>query len=352
MAWLLGDERWREVSGWIEHALGVGPETSSKLLLSVLFIAVFILFTRLLRRQLLSHIHETSLRYRASKIVKTFLGVLLFLALTKIWLEKLDLATYFGILSAGLAIAFKDPLVNMAGWVFIRVRRPFGLGDRIQIGAHSGDVVDIRLFSFVMLEVGNWVHADQSTGRILHLPNGHIFSQPCANYTEGFAHIWNELPVTVTFESDHERAHELLTEVVKGHSPPTDEVAKQVHLLSDRYQVSYRYLTPIVYLEVVDIGVQLTLRYLCPVRQRRSTSDRLWRQILRAFAEEPTIDFAYPTTRYYDNRREGKPGAGGAPATAVAVPREETDKDGGEGDDAERGDQAARDASGEGSSPR
>ncbi|PIE17092.1 MAG: mechanosensitive ion channel protein MscS [Proteobacteria bacterium] len=315
MSWLFGVESWRDVSGWIERALGVEPATSNKLLLSLLFIAVFVLLSRLLRRQLLSQIRETSLRYRASKLIKTFLGVLLFIALTKIWLAHLDLATYFGILSAGLAIAFKDPLVNMAGWVFIRVRRPFAVGDRIQLGGHSGDIVDIRLFSFVMLEVGNWVHADQSTGRILHLPNGHIFSQPCANYTEGFAYIWNELPVTVTFESDHERAHQLLSQVVNEHAPDTDEVAKQVHLLSDRYQVSYRYLTPIVYLEVVNIGVRLTLRYLCPVRQRRATIDRLWREILRVFAKEPSIDFAYPTTRFYDNRREGKPGAGG-PAEA------------------------------------
>jgi small-conductance mechanosensitive channel len=341
MDWLLGAETWRGISGWVEHVLGVRPVTLNKLLLSLLFIAVFVLFSRLLRRQLLSHIQETSLRYRASKVVKTSVGVLLFVSLTKIWLEGLHLATYFGILSAGLAIAFKDPLVNMAGWVFIRGRRPFALGDRIQIGSHSGDVVDIRFFTFVMLEVGNWVHADQSTGRILHIPNGRIFSQPCANYTEGFAYIWNELPVTVTFESDHERARELLSEVVKEHAPPTEEVAAQVHRLSDRYQVSYRYLTPIVYLEVVDIGVQLTLRYLCPARQRRSTTDRLWRQVLLTFADEPTIDFAYPTTRFYDNRREGKPGSGGPERSEGEATEERTAAVG-----EEKKDQAAR---GEGS---
>ena len=64
-----------------------------------------------------------------------------------------------------LAIALQDPLTNLAGWLFILIRRPFRVGDRIQVGANTGDVVDIRPFRFLMLEVGNWVHADQGTGR-------------------------------------------------------------------------------------------------------------------------------------------------------------------------------------------
>ena len=72
--------------------------------------------------------------------------------------------------------------------------------------------------------------------------------------------------------------------------------------------IFYSKLTPTVYTSVRDSGVLLTLRFLCDPRRRRGTEEAIWEDVLRAFAAEPGIDFAYPTTRFYDNVREGKPG--------------------------------------------
>ena len=67
-----------------------------------------------------------------------------FLGLGQIWLETIgNLGTFLGLLTAGLAIALKDLVTNLAGWAFILLRHPFRVGDRIQIGEHKGDVVDI-----------------------------------------------------------------------------------------------------------------------------------------------------------------------------------------------------------------
>src|SRR5439155_1529141 len=62
------------------------------------------------------------------------------------WVESFT--TIVGFLSAGLAIALKDPVSNLAGWAFILWRRPFEVGDRVQIGPHAGDVIDLGLFQF------------------------------------------------------------------------------------------------------------------------------------------------------------------------------------------------------------
>ena len=105
----------------------------------------------------------------------------------------------------------------MVGWCFILIRQPFKVGDRIQIGKVAGDVIDIRFFNFQLNEIGNWVDADQSTGRIIHIPNGIVFTEPQANYTAGFQYIWNEIPVLVTFESDWKKAKQLLTDIVNHH---------------------------------------------------------------------------------------------------------------------------------------
>jgi small-conductance mechanosensitive channel len=71
--------------------------------------------------------------------------------------------------------------------VFIVARRPFGPGDRIKIGPHAGDVVDRGIFQFAIMEIGNWVQADQGTGRMIHVPNAQVFTEPLANYSDGFA---------------------------------------------------------------------------------------------------------------------------------------------------------------------
>ena len=76
--------------------------------------------------------------------------------------------------------------------------------------AQPARLIDLRIFQFTLMEIGNWVDADQSTGRIVHVPNGSVFVTPLANYAKGFQYIWNEIPVLVTFESDWRRAKEIL----------------------------------------------------------------------------------------------------------------------------------------------
>ena len=225
--------------------------------------------------------------------------------------QRLDICfarfgAFLGLLSAGLAIALKDPLTNIAGWLFITTRKPFSVGDRIQMGDNIGDVIDLRLFQFAIMEVGNWVDADQSTGRIIHIPNGNIFLQPQANYTKGFEYIWNEIPVLVTFESNWESAKSILEKIINRHAEHlTKTVEKQLKEATKKYLITYDHLTPFVYTSVRDSGVLLTIRYLCDVRKRRSSEHAIWEDVLREFAKNKDIEFAYPTTRFFNQRLEG-----------------------------------------------
>ena len=224
---------------------------------------------------------------------------LAFLIIGRIWFEGFGAAaTFLGLLSAGIAIALKDPLVNLMCWGYILSRRPFGVGDRIQIGAAAGDVIDRGLFHFSLMEVGNWVDADQSSGRIVHVPNGTVLSQPVANYDKGFRYIWSEIPVTITFESNWKKAKGILETIARRHAEQlTEQVEKELLEASRRYLIAYTKLTPIVYVRVADHGIRLTLRYLIRSRFRRGSENAIWQDVLEAFAAEPDIDFAYPTTR-------------------------------------------------------
>ncbi len=308
MNWLVGDRVWGALSGTVQRLLGIDPQLLANLLHTLLAVIVWLGLRRLVLRALRGRVDDPSRRYSIGKTLGYVLGLLAGLVIAKIWLAgRVNLSTYLGIASAGLAIALQDPIINLAGWLYIMVRQPFEVGDRIQVGKHAGDVADIRLFTVTLLEIGNWIEHDQSTGRIIHMPNGRVFREPVANYTQGFEYIWHEVSVTVTFESDWERAHQILQDIAKEHCEKLDEsVYRQVEESASRYNVVFKHLTPIVWTKVVNHGVTLTLRYFVHARRRRSSESAIWQAILRAFAPEPRIDFAYPTQRFYDMPKEGK----------------------------------------------
>ena len=168
----------------------------------------------------------------------------------------------------------------------------------MEIGSVKGDIIDIRIFKFTVLEIGNWVHADQSTGRVVHMPNHKIFTEPLANYTSDFEFIWNELEVLITFESDWRKAKENLQEIADKHMEDFVEHAeRQVRRANKSYLVHYEYLTPIVYTDVRESGVNLTIRHLCNPRRRRTTGQAMWEDILEFVNSTDDVDLAYPTMR-------------------------------------------------------
>jgi small-conductance mechanosensitive channel len=298
---------------WIEGTIGIGLEAQTRILASIA--AIFLLW--LIRRIVLMIINrrqdDITIRYRWRKstaYVAFGFGVVV---VGSIWFEGFQsVSTYLGLLSAGLAIALRDPLVNLAGWAFILWRRPFVVGDRIQIDDQRGDVIDQRIFMFSLMEIGNWVDADQSTGRVIHIPNGKIFIGVLANYTSGFQYIWDEIPVLLTFESNWKQAKSILTGIASKNAEHLSEAAaSEIRKAAQKLMIFYSHLTPIVYTSVQDSGVLLTIRYLTAPRSRRSSVEAMWEDILDAFSECDDIDFAYPTQRFYHNRLEGKPGAGG-----------------------------------------
>ncbi|MEE9270268.1 MAG: mechanosensitive ion channel domain-containing protein [Candidatus Krumholzibacteria bacterium] len=317
-------EIWAQFISLGEEFLGLSESTLGHILWTLVVWVAYFVLRLFLSWIFIRRVSDLGKKYLYSKSLNYTLGFAVLIATLVIWFGNVSgLAAYLGILSAGIAIALQDPLTNFAGWVFITVRKPFVVGDRIEIGGHSGDVIDLRLFQFTVVEIGNWVDADQSTGRIIHIPNGWVFKHSSANYAQGFNFIWNELPITVTFESDWEEAKRLLTEIVASHSLIKTQTAEmEVRRAASRYMIYFQHLTPIVWTAVADAGVTLTIRYICEPRKRRQSEAAIWEDVLRAFHAADNIDFAYPTTRYYNNVTEGKPEAraplpGAAPRPAA-----------------------------------
>lgn len=306
-----------QVATWIEQTLGIGPQVQGKIFASLVTILVLWLVRELVLRALIDRFKDARTRYqwrKTSAYVFFFTGALI---IWPIWIEGFStVATYLGLLSAGLAVALKDPITDLIGWAFIMWRRSFEVGDRIQIGEYAGDVIDQRIFKFSLMEIGNWVDADQSTGRLLHIPNGMVFTQVLANYTKASDYIWNEIPVLVTFESDWQKAKQILSAIAEDHSEKSVASAEQsFRKAGSRYMLQYGALTSTVYTTVRESGVLLTVRYLCEPRMRRDSTQSVWEAILRAFAEHADIEFAYPTRRLY-SRPDDEYGISESPISA------------------------------------
>lgn len=287
--------------------LEVSPVILKKAGLSLLILAVLFSLRKILLSLITRKLKDPKNIYYSRRVIGYSHGFLLIILLSSVWIKGFgSIGTYIGLTSAGLAIALHETLANIAGWFFIISKKPFVIGDRVQIGDTKGDVIDIRVFQFTLAEVGNWVDAEQSTGRVVHIPNSQVIKEKTANYHSGFRYIWNEIPVLVTFESDWRKTRKILEDIAKEKIEHCSSSAeRELHRAASQYMVYFNKLTPAVYLSAKDSGVLFTIRYIVDPRQRRGTEQVLWEAILEEFEKHPDIDLAYPTTRFYAMENPG-----------------------------------------------
>lgn len=256
------------------------------------YLVIFVSVTIINRR-----VVDVKAKYLIRKNVIYLLHFLTIILVVFVWLQNLGSITiFFSVVGAGIALALQEVVLCVAGWFLILIRRQFDVGDRVELGGVKGDVIDIRLFQTSLLEIGNWVCADQSTGRIVNIPNSAIFKKEHYNYNRGFENIWNEISILVTFETDWRRAKEIMLSHGRLIAEGMDALAaRKIKRMTKQYMIYYEKLTPIVYVDIKDSGILLVLRYLTDARNRRSTQDTLSQAILDDFQKEDSINFAYPT---------------------------------------------------------
>ena len=270
--------------------------TIVRLGITLLIILGFFMVSRIVLRIIPKYIEDHTRRYRTSKIIKrsaaTAAIICIIIVISPGTTEFLTVLTLIG---AGLAIALREVLLCLFGWANLTFSAVYKQGDRIEINGVCGDVIDIRILRSTMMEIRNWVDADQSTGRIVHIPNSWTLQHAVYNYSHGFNFIWNEIPFTVTFRSDWDAAQEIMLSLAQVSADIVEEQAKEeIHNMSRDFLIHYSILKPFVYVNVVENGIRLTLRYLCEVRKRRGTTHALTIGILDAFKAHGNIELAYP----------------------------------------------------------
>lgn len=186
-------------------------EFSTHILVTAGIVVLAIFFVKLSKRIARGYFNDPEKVYRSSKSARRLAIFLTSVASLMVWSPGLgDFVTVLTVIGAGMAIALREVLLSVAGWVRITVYSALKEGDRVEINGIRGDVVDVRILRTSLMEVGGWVGADQSTGRLVHFPNSWLFEFALFNYTQAFKFIWNELPVVVTFRSDWRAARDIM----------------------------------------------------------------------------------------------------------------------------------------------
>ncbi|MDX1624845.1 MAG: mechanosensitive ion channel [Gemmatimonadota bacterium] len=272
---------------------------------------------RLAAHQIGVHVADPEKRHRYRKRAGYTIAFVVAAGLAVAFFEALrELGTVLGFIGAGLAIALREYLASFLAWFYILGQRSISLGSRIEIGEVRGDVIDIGVFKLTLVEVRGEGLGEQSSGRLVTVPNFKLLTDPVYHFTAGTPYVWDEIGFTITFESDWERAREILEEIAgELYEPRASEIEAGFRKLESAYAFRYGVTTPIAYTTVGDSGIVLQLRYLSHVRQRRGNRDRISRELLTRFAAEPAIELAYPTSRVYrteveKERTEGEEGGG------------------------------------------
>lgn len=269
--------------------------------LTILTVLIFSILVYFINKVVNREVQDIGRRYRLRKINYYTNGFIALLFIVIIWIHKISaVTTIIAVTSVGLVVALQDVILSVVGWSYLMIRAPYSTGDRIEINSVKGDVLDISLFQTILMEVGNWVDAEQSTGRIVRFPNSFVFKHRLFNYNIGFPFIWNEIKTLITFESNWNKAEEIVLNTVKDTAEDIERrVRPLIREMAKKYLIQYSKLTPIVYTTIKDSGVEVTLRYLTEVKFRRDSQVTISRRILEAFSSETDIEFAYPTIRYY-----------------------------------------------------
>jgi len=277
---------------WVEQS-GADKVFASAISFTVLYAIFSVGIEELFARRL----SDSKTRYGFRKAVSLILIMLTMVVLLRIWIPNPQaLLVAYGVVAAGLAVALQDVVKNLAGSLSIFLGGIFKVGNRIEINGVTGDVIDIGLFSTTLLEIKNWIDADQATGRIVSVPNGAVLNQPVKNYTLQHTYLWDELTVVVTPESDWSEAMLLLGVIGKEHTEEFIEKAdRSLSNLERYYYVEGHVLEPNVYVKPAPNGYALTLRYVVDAWKRRSTSSDIWGHIIRVFDEHGNI-FIAPTS--------------------------------------------------------
>ncbi len=257
-----------------------------ELVVNSIFAFLIVYVIKYILKKILDKLDNEKRAYQIFSIIRILANFILVVALLIIWEDYVkNIVTLISFLSAAFAIAIRDIILNWFCGVYIKVHRPFKIEDRIEIGGIKGDVIDVSLLSFDVLEISSKDEFGQSTGVIVNFPNSSIFNGPVKNFTKGFKYIWNEIDVEIELESDLTKTRSILYKIVNEIDiikTIPKKMKNQISEVNTSYRIYYNNYEPIIYTKIEGAKVILSIRYLVHPKKARYVASMIYNKIYEA----------------------------------------------------------------------
>jgi small-conductance mechanosensitive channel len=265
-----------------------------KLILAIGVVVVCSMVLRLIDVYFIGSVRDAVYQYNLKRVSRLVVWLATaFFVLTIFFQNWYTAVVSFGLLSLILGFALQTPITSFIGWVYILIREPYRVGDRIKIGAATGDVIDVNYLDTTLWEFGgDYLSTEHPSGRIIKFPNSTVLSSPVYNYTWPlFPYIWNEIKFQVAYNADLEFIAATMKEVAEREVG--EAMMKQVavfreilaHTPVNQLEVQER---PVVLFRVSDnTWLEAIVRYLVHPKEAGRVKTRLIKELLERLNAEP-----------------------------------------------------------------
>ncbi len=256
------------------------------ILIFIVALTIYLIIKNLLQKYLIHRVKTKKMRHNIT--VFTNLLTYVFITIAAMFIMFSFTGNIFsigltaGLLTAALGWALQRPITGIAGWIMVLVAKPFEIGDRIIIGGVHGDVVNITLTHIYLKEFGGTIGGEETSGRIIMVPNSLLFEQNVINYTFQDEFILDEVALTITYESNVEKAREVCIKAAK-------KILEKIK--EKEYE---KYTKPYVRMNFQPSGVDIRLRYYTPASDRLEIHSKITEEILKSIHQEKSLEIAYP----------------------------------------------------------
>ena len=242
----------------------------------------------------IGRIADAATRFTLQRIVHLVTAIaIIVIAVSMLFVNWYGALTALGVGSIVIGLAVQSPMKSFIAWIYILVRHPFRVGDRIKIGDATGDVIDIGYLDTTLWEFGGrYISGDHPSGRLIRFPNEKALDEIIWNYSWPlFPYIWNEIKFQIAYQSDLKFVSETMQRVVE--EDLGEEMMKRVDVFRDilartpvdELQVHAR---PRVIFRVDEVTwIDAIVRYVVPPRESGPTKSRLIPKLLAALNAAP-----------------------------------------------------------------
>jgi small-conductance mechanosensitive channel len=259
-----------------------------------LALAMVLILSEIWRRLTFRYIKDAR-RRRQFLVLRRFvvgflIGVVLIMGFVS---EFSSLATYAGFVTAGIAVGLQTLLLSVAAYFFVMGRYGIRVGDRISVAGVTGDVVDVGLVRFYLMELAGTGVDLFPTGRIAAFSNSVLFqaTTPLFKQIPGTEYAWHEIAVTLASGGDHKLVQDKLMAAVSGvHSKYGEALQPQYGSADDRMEIFLKAPEPEAKLQFVDAGLELIVRYPVDLRRASEMDDQVARALIDAIRSEPAMN--------------------------------------------------------------